>query len=71
MDAKDPNIFFLNHFFRYAVFIKSEGICCTIYVFPTQMVAAVDEIKERHVVATDFGKKILNVQQVLLAAVCT
>jgi hypothetical protein len=35
------------------------------------MVAAVDEIKEWHAAATDFGKKILNVQQVLLAAVCT
>jgi hypothetical protein len=35
------------------------------------MVAAVDEIKERHAVASDMGKQILEVQQVLLAAACT
>jgi hypothetical protein len=35
------------------------------------MAAAVDEIKERHAAGTDFSKKILEVQQVLLAVVCT
>jgi hypothetical protein len=34
-------------------------------------VAVVDEINERHAAAIHFGKKILEVQQVLLAAVCT
>jgi hypothetical protein len=33
--------------------------------------AAVDEINERHAAAIHFGKMILEVQQVLLAAVCT